>query len=252
MKLIQLLKEFLLISCDLENLSIKLLFNNTTKYIYNIFIILQKIAMSLSIQIEKYLLAQPLDEEFEGVIADMTLANFNNNHVDAFVSKIFESNVSKVNTVNINKDIPPSNQGNGHPQPGYGHPQPGYGHPQPGYGQPQPGYRHPQPGYGHPQPGYGHPQPGYGHPQPGYGHPQPGYGHPQPGYGQPQPGYGHPQPGYGGNDKPVNAPQNNYQFDDDQPKNSPSPNNQNKNVEEMNDKEFENVLDDFIKGLKDI
>ena len=186
--------------------------------------------------IEKYLRAQPLDEEFEGVIADMTLANFNHKHVDTFVSKIFGSEVaSNVKTVNINQNN--ANQG------GYGQPQNGYGQPpRPGYGQP------PQPGYGYP------PQPGYGQPpQPGYGQPpQPGYGYPpQPGYGQPpQPGYGQPpQPGYG--QPPQSGPANNYQFNET-PKQAPPPNNQNKNLDEMNDKEFEGVLDDFIKGLKDI
>ena len=196
--------------------------------------------------IENYLRAQPLDEEFEGVIADMTLANFNNKHVNTFVSKIFGSEVaSDVKQVNINQNN--ANYG------GYGQP------PQPGYGQP------PQPGYGQPpQPGYGQPpQPGYGQPpQPGYGQPpQPGYGYPpQPGYGQPpQPGYGYPQ-GNGGYNQPYNGgvnqgPENNYHFSDERPKQSPPPpsgNNQNKNLDDMNDKEFEGVLDDFIKGLKDI
>ena len=36
------------------------------------------------------------------------------------------------------------------------------------------------------------------------------------------------------------------------PQNEAPVNNPNKKVEEMDDKEFEGVLDDFIKGLKDI
>ena len=31
----------------------------------------------------------------------MTLANFNNNHVEAFVSKVFQSNVSEVKNVDL-------------------------------------------------------------------------------------------------------------------------------------------------------
>jgi hypothetical protein len=66
--------------------------------------------------LEKYLIAQPKDEEFELIIADMTLANFNNPQVDAFVSNIFQSNVSEVKTIDIKKnghspgnDVPPPN-----------------------------------------------------------------------------------------------------------------------------------------------
>jgi hypothetical protein len=228
----------------------------------------KKIAQSLSPSIEKYLLAQPLDEEFEGVIADMTLANFNNKHVNTFVSKIFGTDESEVNIKDINQNKQPPSQ------PGYGQPQPGYGYPpsQPGYGYPAPqqGYGYPpnnQPGYGAPnnQPGYGAPPPphnpgyGYGPSQPGYGQPgnQPGYGQPgnQPGYGQPgnQPGYGGPSNGQQRFEQPVNsAPANNYQVGGETPKNGVPGNNGNKNLEEMDDKEFEGVLDDFIKGLKDI
>ena len=113
---------------------------------------MKKIGLSLSLEIEKYLIAQPLDQEYERVIADMTLANFNIKQVDEFVSKVFHTDISEVKTVNINK----------------------------------------------------------------------------------QPG---PQPGYGG------------------PNNHGQPGNDNKygqNLDEMDDKEFENVLSGFIKSLKDV
>ena len=125
----------------------------------------QKIAASLTPEIEKYLLAQPLDEEFEGVIADMTLANFNNKHVDTFVSKIFQSSVSEVKQVDIKKDM-------------------------------------------------------------GYGH-----GNGNGGGGQPN--------HYGYQDQPFGQGPN-------------QPGNQRKDLNEMNDEEFEDVLDDFIKSLKDV
>jgi hypothetical protein len=117
------------------------------------------------LEVEKYLLAQPLDEEFEGVIADMTLANFNKMHVDTFVSKVFQSNVSEVKKVDLN---------NGN-----------------------------------------------------------------------QPGHGHPQSGGGG------GPPNNYNYPD-QPYTQGQGNHHKKDLNEMNDEEFEDVLDDFIKSLKDV
>ena len=49
----------------------------------------------------------------------MTLANFNSKHVDKFVSSIFESNVSDVNTINIDK-MNNNGQPPGYPQPGNG------------------------------------------------------------------------------------------------------------------------------------
>ena len=186
-------------------------------------------------------------------------ANFNTKHVDTFVSKIFDSNVSEVKKVDLNNNNqnnqPPKSPGYRqppqNPQPGFGQPQPGYGYPNhppqnPGYGYPQnqPGYPPKNPGYGYPQ----NPQPGYGYPQ----NPQPGYGYPQ----NPQPGYGYPQNPQNPPDRYVGTgipPANNdYHVEQEQPKNNVPPKQNPKNLDNMNDNEFEGVLDDFIKGLKDI
>jgi hypothetical protein len=146
----------------------------------------------LTKEIIEYLHKQPRDEEFEGVIADMTLANFNNKQVDTFVSKIFDSSIPSSSKMSNNQHYPkpPS-------QPSFGG-QGGYGN---GYPQMNPHMSSPNANFCPPS-------------------------------SMPPPSnldqkYEHPT--QGGNN-----------------------NRQTKNIGEMDDKEFEGALDDFIKGLKDI
>lgn len=79
---------------------------------------------------------QPRDQEFEGVIADMTLVNFTHNEVNSFVSKIFDSKIPASSKLSNNHYPKPP------PQPSFG------GHGQP----PNPYNQYPNSGYPHPSP----------------------------------------------------------------------------------------------------
>ena len=223
--------------------------------------------MSLSLNIETYLRNQPRDEEFEAVISDMTLANFNETNVNNFVSKIFDSNISDVKQVN--PDFPDPSSNNGHHNPPYN---PGPSQPyNPGPSQP---YNNQGQGHGN---GHGHGQQyNQGHGQQYNQHPNPPY---NPGPQQPyNPGpnnhYNVPNnQNYQNNQNHGNhgnqqgnfpPPSHQYQGNNNQGHPEPFVGNQGpsdnqkdvkpnpQNVGAMNDDEFEDALDDFIKGLKDL
>ena len=59
-------------------------------------------------------------------------------------------------------------------------------------------------------------------------------------------------PNQNNNYQPQPSNPNEPQSNDEPPKSAPSPPANQKNVDQMDDKEFENALDDFIKGLKDL
>ena len=150
-------------------------------------------------EIETYLRNQPKDEEFEILVENMTLSNFNSKNIDMFINKIFklgDSDVKSVNTKDFNQyqqNYPPDHpyyqaQNNNYPNNFYPSPPPS-------------NMMTPNQNNNY------------------------------------QPQNPHPK-----EPSPYNEP----------PRSSPSPPENQKNVDQMDDKEFESALDDFIKGLKDL
>jgi hypothetical protein len=149
----------------------------------------------------------------------MTLANFNNEQVETFVSTIFDSKIptsSKMNNQNTHYPQPPN-------QPSFGN----HGTP---YGGPAPNNYHNQPNYGYPHPpnnnmnnaNFNPPSSLPMNSTPNFQNQQPSPQGQQ--FGNPQPQYH--EEGVKGKGKT--------------------------NIQDMDDQEFEGALDDFIKGLKDI
>ena len=198
---------------------------------------MKKIIYSLSPEIKKYLQGHPLDEEFEGVIADMTLANFNNLEVESFVSKVFDSQVPTASKMNNNHHYPKNDD-----QPSFGGKGNNGGFPGNNGGSPNNNQGYPNNNQGYPNNNQGYPN---NNPYPnnqGYPGNAP---YPDQGFNQGNPGFSSPNANFRA---PSNLPMNSGHPSPQPVNNQP----QKKNIQEMNDNEFEGALDDFIKGLKDI
>ena len=170
----------------------------------------------------------------------MTLANFNHHQVESFVSNVFDSKVPVSSKLSKNNHYTAPQGGN---QPSFG------GHGRNFGGPPGNNYNN------FPNQGYQQPPSNFNNANFNPPSSMPLNSNP-PNNPQNNPQYTPPynQPYHPPNNTPYNGPHqyappyqapNQQGYPTEQPK-------QGKNLEEMNDQEFEGALDDFIKGLKDI